>query len=163
MKPSIYPIEANYPGRLFIMPKPSGEWLQEDIHHYKSMGVDLVISMLEHEEIEELSLQNERRLCAEMLIQFLNLPIPDRGLPNKVDFIEFTKSIRPYLLQNKGVAVHCRAGIGRSGMLVCTLLASFVGSVSTTIDIVSHARGVSVPDTDAQLKFIETVVQELYG
>ncbi|WP_299845308.1 protein-tyrosine phosphatase family protein [uncultured Jannaschia sp.] len=161
MKPSIYPIVAEYPGQLFIMPKPSGEWLEEDIQYYRSMGVDLIVSMLEHDEAIELLLNHEQIICFANGLNFVHLPTPDRGLPEKKEFMELISLIRKRLGRNEGIAVHCRAGIGRSGILVCSVLAGFVGSVTKSIEIVSAARGVQVPDTAGQLQFIEDIVREL--
>ena len=47
MKPSMYLVPTEAPGRLFILPKPSGEWLREDIAHIRAMGVDTLVSLLE--------------------------------------------------------------------------------------------------------------------
>ncbi|WP_189582238.1 hypothetical protein [Litorimonas cladophorae] len=59
MKPSLYLI-ANCPaGCLFIMPKPSGEWLEDDIAHYKTVGLTDVVSLLRSDEIDELNLLDE--------------------------------------------------------------------------------------------------------
>ncbi len=133
MKPSIYPITVDHPGLLFIMPKPSGEWLHENMQHYRLLGVNMIISMLEPTEISELSLQNESNICADNHVEFLNFPILDRGLPDQNEFKE----------------------------LVCCVLAMHAGSASNAIEFVSQARGVKVPDTQEQLRFIENVVLEL--
>ncbi len=143
------------------MPKPSGEWLQEDIQHYRLMGANMIISMLEASEAKELSLQNESDVCKDNRLDFFNFPIPDRGLPDRERFKEVIHLVTSHLKDNKGIAVHYRAGIGRSGMLVCCALARFVGSASDAIELVSRARGVNVPDTQEQRAFIESVVQEL--
>lgn len=161
MKPSIYPIVSGQPGSLFIMPKPSGEWLDEDVAHYRSVGANTIISMLEPAEIDELSLQNEGVVCADNQLDFINFPIQDRGLPNRDSFKILIGTVTLRLRNNEGVAVHCRAGIGRSGMLVCCALAEFVGSAVDAIEIVSRARGVEVPDTQEQRAFIVSIVQEL--
>jgi len=54
MKPSLYSIETCPIGSLFIMPKPSGEWLEEDIGHYKMQGITDVVSLLRSDEVAEL-------------------------------------------------------------------------------------------------------------
>ena len=143
------------------MPKPSGEWIQEDIQHYKTMGADLIISMLEPAEAAELSLQNEHGVCIDNQLDFLNFPIPDRGLPDRESFKELVSTVRERLLINEGVAVHCRSGIGRSGMLVCCALAGVISSASRAIELVSEARGVEVPDTRDQRTFIEGIIREI--
>lgn len=161
MKPSIYPIVSDYPGQLFIMPKPSGEWLQEDIQHYRTMGADTIISMLEIEEISELSLQNEDDICVYNKLDFINFPIMDRGLPDRDAFKILVRTITKRLRKNEGVAIHCRAGIGRSGILVCCALALLIGSTDNAIEIVTQAHGVAVPDTQEQREFIFSIVKDL--
>ena len=161
MKPSIYPVVSDYPGQLFIMPKPSGEWLHDDLKYYRSVGVDTVISMLESDEILELSLQKEGMLCADNMLDFINFPIQDRGLPKFDDFKNLVLNITERLKDNEGVAIHCRAGIGRSGMLVCSVLAALIGSAENAIEIVSKARGVRVPDTQEQREFILAITGAL--
>jgi protein-tyrosine phosphatase len=48
------------------------------------------------------------------------------------------------------VAVHCRQGIGRSGMIAAgALMRSGVGA-DKAVDVVSAARGVAIPETAAQ-------------
>ena len=163
MKPSIYQITAEYPGLLWIMPKPSGEWLWDDVQHYRSMGADLVISMLDRAEVAEFNLQNEGSMCSDNNMDFLNFPVPDRGLPDRGPFRELIGVVRARLEQSEGVAVHCRVGIGRSGMLVCSVLAGYVGSAHNAVEIVSKARGTKVPDTAEQRAFIESMVLELDG
>jgi len=59
MKPSMYLVASSLPGRLFIMPKPSGEWLAEDLGHCRSVGIDTIVSMLEPDEVAELLLHDE--------------------------------------------------------------------------------------------------------
>ena len=161
MKPSIYEILGTYSGRLFIMPKPSGEWLVEDIQHYSDLNVSTVISMLEASEIAELSLQDEEAVCIGQSIGFANFPIPDRGLPHREDFINLVSDTVRKLEKGARVAVHCRAGIGRSGMLVCSCLGILFGSAEQAITAVSNARGVDVPDTQEQRDFILNVTEEL--
>ena len=53
--------------------------------------------------------------------------------------------------------VHCRAGIGRSGMAAACVAARFVGSPAEAVAAVSEARGLSIPDTAAQRAFIDEV------
>ncbi len=96
------------------MPKPSGEWPREDIEHYRLMGVGTVVSLLEPAEERELFLGPEEEVCQESRIDFLRFPIPDRGLPEAEGFACLVAEIVARLRREQGVAVHCRAGIGRS-------------------------------------------------
>lgn len=161
MKPAIFPISADYPGQLFIMPKPSADHLQECIEHYRSDGVTTLISLLALAETKDLSLEDERAICEGEQVDFINLPIDDFGLPDREGFKSLIRDVSRRLRNNEGVAIHCRAGIGRSGMLTCCTLAGFLGSAQEAIDIVSQARGEAVPDTIEQHAFIIDIVQDM--
>ncbi len=121
----------------------------------------MIVSMLEPSEVKELSLMEEGNICQELGICFNNFPIPDRGLPLRDDFVQLVDLVVRYLQGGRNVAVHCRAGIGRSGVLVCCATALLIGSAQRAIAFVSAARGVEVPDTEEQRAFIQSVVLEM--
>lgn len=154
MKPSIYLVADNLPGKLYIMPKPSGEWLNEDVENYDLIGIDMIVSMLELNEASELSLEKQGEVCREQQLAFTQFPIVDRGLPEVEQFTSLIREIIDNLKDGKNIAVHCRAGIGRSGLTVCSALLGFGYSPTDAMKLTSEARGVEVPDTEQQREFI---------
>src|SRR6476659_6336427 len=104
-------IAATLPGRLGIMPRPrGGDWLRDEIQAWKRDGISLVISLLESDEIEDLELAEEQSLCREAEIEFLLLPIADRGVP--ASFESATPVIQiayDRILEGDAVVIHCRA------------------------------------------------------
>lgn len=109
------------PRRLAIMARPrAGDWLEDEIANWQRAGVATVISLLERHEVEELDLADEAALCAQSDIRFLSFPIPDRGLPtDRETFDRFIDSVAD---DNEPIAIHCRAGIGRSAIVAAALL-----------------------------------------
>ncbi|MEM7041384.1 MAG: protein-tyrosine phosphatase family protein [Pseudomonadota bacterium] len=154
MKPSIYKITCEAPGTLFIMPKPSGDWLDDDIAAYRTAGMDNVVSLLTTDEAHDLSLQNERASCEAQSIDYVQFPIVDRGLPDSRAFFELVTNVRENLIGGRNVGIHCRAGIGRSGMLASCVLVSLGLTADQAVAAVSQARGVDIPDTEEQLDFV---------
>lgn len=154
MKPSIYLVEYKGPGAIYIMPKPSGEWLDEDIAFYGTLAVGLIVSLLEASEIDELSLRSEELVCANRGMDFRNFPIPDRGLPVRSALEKFIDELNAYLQKDVKIAIHCRAGIGRTGLVAGCLLQKTGITAQRAIDLLNEARGVSIPDTDEQKEFI---------
>jgi hypothetical protein len=53
------------------------------------------------------------------------------------------------------VAVHCRQGIGRSGLIAAGVLAASGTSPEDAIAAVSSARGLPVPETSAQRLWVQ--------
>lgn len=154
LKPEIYPIPIDGPGGLFIMPMPRADRLSTDIRAFRDLGVDQMISLLEPAEARSLSLSGEGNACAAYGIDYLNFPIADLNLPDPDRFDILVRHVIRLLNSGKRVAVHCRAGIGRSGMLTSCVVANYIGSGSEAIAHVSKARGALIPDTEAQRDFI---------
>jgi len=136
------------------MPKPSGEWLSDDIAHYALLGVDHVVSLLEPAEVSELKLEKELKLCESYGIRFTNFPIQDRGLPTEEKFTKMLHKLAGEFCAGSSIAIHCRAGIGRAGLTMSCLLICVGMSPQMAINFVSEARRVQIPDTKEQTDFI---------
>jgi len=143
--------------RLAIIPRPRGhDWLPDDIKFLHRAGVDVVVSALTVSENEELGLVEEHQCCQNHGVEFLSFPIEDRSVPTS--FSEFTSlvhSLIEYLRKGKAVAVHCRAGIGRSSIIVAATLIQHGFSAETAFRAIEEARGCPVPDTPEQRQWVE--------
>jgi protein-tyrosine phosphatase len=154
MKPDLYKVSKIGKGKLFVMPKPSSEWLSEDTAHYSSMGVSVILSLMEVGESYECGLQKEQEILSGFGIEFSNFQIKDRGLPNLADFRKLIRGLYVQVSEGANLAVHCRAGIGRSGVVASCILIEDGADPQHAIDMVSAARRVSIPDTQEQYDFI---------
>ncbi|NKB57526.1 MAG: protein tyrosine phosphatase [Alphaproteobacteria bacterium] len=152
--PSIYKVQTDTAGDLYVMPKPSGERLRDDIQAFSDMGVTRIVSLLEYREAQQLGLAKESETCGEFEIEFVQYPIEDRGLPEKPSFAALVESTCAALRAGGNIAVHCRAGIGRTGMVASCILTRFAVDAEEAISIVSGARLLEIPDTDEQRRFI---------
>jgi protein-tyrosine phosphatase len=54
----------------------------------------------------------------------------------------------------KAVAIHCRAGIGRSALIAACILGRGGADANQAFAKISASRGVVVPDTDAQRDWV---------
>lgn len=161
LQPDVYWISEPKNVRLALMPRPrSGEWLADEIAGWSRLGVQTVVSLLERHEVSELNLAAEESLCRAANLQFVSHPIPDRGVPsNSAGFARLVAQLEQTLRAGESVAVHCRAGIGRSGLLGACLLSTFGIDPDSAFAILSRARGVNVPDTDAQVTWVRQYAQ----
>ncbi|MFA0813789.1 protein-tyrosine phosphatase family protein [Microbulbifer epialgicus] len=136
------------------MPKPLADWLEYDVRHFVSLDVNVVVSLLEVPEEYELGLSAEEEVLAKHGINFIRHGVRDRGLPEPKMSDLLIDQLYRLLVSGENIAVHCRAGIGRTGMVASCLLVKDRLSSQTAIDKVTAARGVSVPDTQEQYDFI---------
>ncbi len=144
--------------RLAILPRPRGwDWLPDDIAAARRDGVDLIVSALTEVENQELGLSEEAKCCKESTIEFLSFPIEDRSLPDSEGSLDaFIDSLDEKLKQGESIAIHCRAGIGRSSMLCACLLVRQGLSSESAFQKIQIARGCAVPDTAEQRKWVES-------
>jgi protein-tyrosine phosphatase len=142
-------------GRLAIMARPrAGEWLEIEVDQWKAAGIDLVVSLLEAEEVSELGLGREAELCRERGIAFLSFPVPDRGVPEMPVAHRIADSIARDVTGGRSVAIHCRAGIGRSSVIAACALVCAGMTAGEAFNLIKDARGVNVPDTDEQRDWV---------
>lgn len=152
MGPTFYQIELIGSGFLAVMAKPvAGEWADDEFSGLHDGGLRQVVSLLEDHEAFELSLSDERELCERHGLSFISYPIPDRGVPPTVrSFADLTRCIYEESAGGRSTVVHCRAGIGRTGLVAAGVLLHAGFGVDEALDRISERRGINVPDTDEQ-------------
>jgi protein-tyrosine phosphatase len=152
MPSDLYWIHIAGPPRLAIMARPrAGDWLEDEIAHWKSSGVERIVSLLERDEIDDLGLGSEAAQCAASGIEYLSFPIPDRGVPDVDAAMRFAAMI---VSTGKSTAIHCRAGIGRSSLMAAAVLISGGAEAAIALSAIEKARGLPIPDTDAQRAWV---------
>jgi protein-tyrosine phosphatase len=157
MRAELYWIESSFPGRLAIGPRPrGGDWLEDEIADFRRAEIQVVVSLLTPSEVRELALADEPALCRAAGIEFLNFQIPDRDVPaSRVAFTAFANDVHRRISEGRTVFAHCRAGIGRSSMMIVAVLALGGVPVGEAFARVIRARGRGVPDTPEQRAWIE--------
>jgi protein-tyrosine phosphatase len=157
MRKELYWLDESWPGRLAVGPRPrGGEWLKGDVSAWKRAHVDGVLSLLTADEEEDLDLRDEAGEVRAQGMSFFSFPIPDRQIPkSESKLAEILELVTRDLSAGKNVLVHCRQGIGRSGLVAACLLVKKGMSPGGAIDSVSAARGVSVPETAEQRDWID--------
>jgi len=158
MRPSIYWLDTVDAWRLAIMPRPrAGDWLPDEIAGWRAEDIDMVVSLLEQHEVVELELHRQPALCLAADIEFISYPIPDRSVPASMTETErLVRTLSAAVAAGKAVAIHCRAGIGRSSLIAACVLVRNGYDVDCAFDIIAKARGLEVPDTQAQRAWVST-------
>lgn len=163
MIPDIYKVELIGSGSLSVMAKPvSGEWIEDEFSNISMFGIDRIVSLLESHEVYDLGLGMEKALAEKNGMEFISYPIPDRGLPNSIDdFLRFTKRLYNEAAGGLNTVVHCRAGIGRTGMIAAGVLLHCGFEPIDAFDLISKKRGVAVPDTQEQIDWVVKSYSEM--
>jgi len=162
MKPDLFWIPGPWRGKLAVSTRPrGGDWLDDEVTGWRNAGVDAVVSLLEKDEAIQLQLEHERDSAESKGLQFLSFPIPDRGVPASTrDTLGFIADMTAILKTGKNVAIHCRQGIGRSGLLAAASLMTSGLDAREAVSAVTKARGLTVPETPGQLQWLDRLATE---
>lgn len=145
-------------GRVAILSRPASERLTDEATAWREAGVSIVVSLLEPHEQAELGLLREAEQCRAQAIEFVSFPIADRGLPaSRQDVVTLAHRLAGTVERGSSVGVHCRAGIGRSAIMAASILMALGRSADGALELITEARGVSVPDTSEQREWIRSM------
>ena len=148
------------PGRLLAGEYPGGgsaEMSHERVGRLLEAGIDCFLDLTHEPELAPY----EALLPAG--VQYLRRSIPDHGTPAApAEMTEILDSLRGALRAGRVIYLHCRAGIGRTGMVVGCLLAEqgFAGEAAlgelNRLWRQSARSGVwpSVPETPEQVEYV---------
>ena len=149
-------------GPLAVAPRPrGGDWLVDEMRDWSAAGIDVAVSMLTTEEMAEFELGEEPLAATTNGIRFVGLPVEDREVPgSQLAYRDLVADVTRELIAGLGVVVHCRQGIGRSGIVAAGVLIAAGVDADTAIAQVSQARGRPVPETPAQRRWLEEFAAE---
>ncbi|MFK0192061.1 tyrosine protein phosphatase [Kitasatospora sp. NPDC090308] len=151
MRPTLFTIERPGPGLLSTMARPrGGDWLAEEVAGLAALGVTEVVSALTVPECVELGLGAEPELVRAAGLRFTAVPIPDRTVPVLAEVRPVIDELARRLDAGGHLAVHCRAGIGRSSLLAAAVLVRCGTEPDDAWARIARARGLPVPDTAEQ-------------
>jgi protein-tyrosine phosphatase len=151
MKADVYWV---IPQRLAILPKPrGGEWLDDEIASYAAQGLQVLLTLLEPAEEIELGLTDEVVLAEMHGLDFMRYSVPDRGVPKSATL--FAEVINDLADSGKAIGVHCRSGIGRSGLATAAIMLRLGHTLESAWAAIGKVRRVPVPDTPEQRAWLE--------
>jgi protein-tyrosine phosphatase len=104
--------------------------------------------------------QSEAAAAAASGIHSTRFPVPDRGVPaSRESVAHLADEIVDALETGKNVAVHCRQGIGRSPLIVASVLVTAGGEVTPALEAIRESRGLVVPETEEQRQWLRDFAQ----
>ncbi|MEL6374307.1 MAG: protein-tyrosine phosphatase family protein [Pseudomonadota bacterium] len=143
------------PGRLSVMPAPRSPALDGWARALAQVGVTDVACLLDTADRNAFGLGREPEHLAAHGVRFHAYGIDDFGLPtDDATFASLIRALAQRLHAGGHVAVHCLAGIGRSGMTAGCTMKTVGFTADEAIARLSRARGCPVPDTAAQADYI---------
>lgn len=161
----LYWVDGPWAGRLAMCARPrGGEWLEDEMAGWRNSGVETVCSLLTREEERDLDIVREEVEASAHGMKFLSLPIMDREVPaSQNNFVRALEELDRDLSAGRNVVLHCRQGVGRTGLVAACLLLSKGERPDAAVQKLSTARGTQVPETEEQRRWIERYAESFVG
>ncbi len=161
MRASLYTVPGLSCGNVSMMARPrGGDWLGDEIEALHDAGVDIVVSLLTDTEVRAFDLTEEAACCHQQGIAYLSFPIIDRSVPPFSEpTFTFLKQFQTALSEGKHITFHCRQGLGRAALMAASVLVLDGFTPEQAFDLLSRARGYTVPETEEQQVWVKAFYQ----
>lgn len=126
----------------------------EDLSRLTKMGATGLLSLVETKELPG-GLHGFAAAVHSVGLEWTHLPIPDYGVPD-VGFMAGWRrlDLAQRLREGESWAIHCRAGLGRTGTIAALLLVENGASAADAIARVRREHDAAAVETEAQADFL---------
>ena len=135
----------NRPGRLIFTPCPGTKdsSLDSALSTLKQAGADAVLTLMPYDELAQNSVSDLPALCAAQGLLWLHLPVADEQVPQAdfdADWPVVMAQAADLLAAEKAIAIHCKGGSGRTGLIAARMLIEQGVARSEAISLVQALR-----------------------
>ncbi len=133
--------------------------LKTSLEQLAAAGASAVLTLMEKEEMERNQVTDLPHLCAELNLQWFHLPIEDDHAPEQefaAAWQMWSKSIHALVDDGKTIAIHCKGGSGRTGLVAAQILLERGMPLDKVIEQIRALRpnSLQVPAHQAYIKKI---------
>jgi len=125
---------------------------EDELPELYSAGIRAIVSLL--------NIPSDAAVLESAGFSFLCLPVPDGGAPTTKQAFQFIRFVNQQRAAQRPVAVHCEAGLGRTGTLLAVYLISQGGNAEAAIRRIREVEKVAV-ETPRQIQFLEEFAQQI--
>lgn len=128
--------------------------LTEDLTRLAQMGATGLLSLVETKELPE-GFDGFATAVRAAGLEWTHLPIPDYGVPDAGFMASWRRlDLARRLRMGESWAIHCRAGLGRTGTIAALLLVENGASAADAIAHIRREHDAAAVETQAQADFL---------
>jgi hypothetical protein len=139
----------------------TGSWerdLDTDLEAIVTWGARALLTLMQPHELADLGVPDLGFRCRGRGLAWFHLPIRDVSVPSprfEQDWLTVGPLLHAFLDQGEAVVLHCKGGLGRTGLVACRLLIERGASPEQALANVRAARSgtVETPAQEAYLRF----------
>jgi protein-tyrosine phosphatase len=152
-------IPLDVKGRLYVSPMPYGPYDPGNtlLKTYKQNKIAFAIMLVTDGELEKKAKRDLLAIYKQNGIQPIRFPIADYTSPELHAFSKTVDQVSGYLRAGAHMAVHCNAGVGRTGVMTCCIIRDVTGK--TTGEAIDYVRQFMQTNmTDEQMRLVDRFV-----
>lgn len=124
----------------------TGPWerdLLADLKVLNEWGATALVTLMETHELDQLGVSELGQATMSIGMAWFHLPIRDVSIPDAIfetAWVTSGQALRERISNGQGVVVHCRGGLGRTGVIAARLLIELGEQPNRALDMVRSVR-----------------------
>lgn len=132
-------------GEILFTPCPGTKGLdvKETIEQFKDQSVACLITLMPAKELEKYQITGIKQSCQQQGIVSFYLPIEDDQAPQKAFEAAWElckEQVLNFLDDDQTIAIHCKGGTGRTGLVAALILLERGINLSTVINLIKQIK-----------------------